>query len=64
MATPPLWREGVTQAFAHEGTLWAADSSFRQRPGQQAMAQAGAQTLEEGGTLVVEAGTGVGKTNA
>ena len=64
MATPPLWREGVTQAFAHEGTLWAADSSFRQRPGQQAMAQAVAQTLEEGGTLVVEAGTGVGKTYA
>jgi ATP-dependent DNA helicase DinG len=41
-----------------------AQTSLRERPGQLAMARAVAQVLEEGGSLAVEAGTGVGKTYA
>ena len=37
---------------------------FGARPGQTEMARAIAQTIDEGGVLVVEAGTGVGKTFA
>jgi ATP-dependent DNA helicase DinG len=37
---------------------------FRSRPGQTEMALAVARTIEDGGVLVVEAGTGVGKTLA
>jgi len=62
--TWPGWRARVTQAFAQDGGLASADVAFKQRPGQQAMAEAVAQTLDDGGTLVVEAGTGVGKTYA
>jgi len=41
-----------------------AHASLRERPGQLAMAEAVAQVLEGGGSLAVEAGTGVGKTYA
>lgn len=37
---------------------------FQPRPGQSAMAEAVAETLEESGTLMIEAGTGTGKTFA
>ena len=58
------WVERVADAFAPEGTLSQAVAEYRPRSGQQQMAQAVAQTLEQGGMLVVEAGTGVGKTYA
>ncbi|GAA6120873.1 ATP-dependent DNA helicase [Acidovorax sp. FG27] len=54
----------VDAAFAPDGTLARALPHFRARPGQLDMALAVAQTIEEGGALVVEAGTGVGKTFA
>ncbi|MCO5111779.1 MAG: ATP-dependent DNA helicase, partial [Burkholderiaceae bacterium] len=38
------------------------ETDFRPRPGQLRMALAVARTVEQGGVLVVEAGTGVGKT--
>lgn len=54
----------VQAAFSPEGVLARAVPGFRSRPGQTEMALAVARTLEDGGVLVVEAGTGVGKTLA
>ncbi|MFT4268013.1 MAG: ATP-dependent DNA helicase [Xenophilus sp.] len=51
--------EGV---FAAQGALAHAAEAFRVRPGQTHMALAVADTIEQGGVLVAEAGTGVGKT--
>ncbi len=55
-------REQVDQAFAPDGVLSRMVHAFHPRAGQIEMAQAIARTIEEGGALVVEAGTGVGKT--
>jgi ATP-dependent DNA helicase DinG len=52
----------VREAFAPEGVLSRTADEFRPRQGQTEMALAVARTIEEGGALVVEAGTGVGKT--
>ncbi len=57
-------REAVSAVFAPDGPLSRAHALFRSRPGQTEMACAIADTIEEGGALVVEAGTGVGKTFA
>ncbi len=46
------------------GTLASALPGFRPRPAQSAMAVAVAETVEAGGCLVAEAGTGTGKTLA
>jgi ATP-dependent DNA helicase DinG len=54
--------EAVRSAFAPGGVLSRAADEFRLRQPQQEMALAVARTVEEGGALVVEAGTGVGKT--
>lgn len=54
----------VAQAFTSQGALAKANPNFTPRVGQMQMAQAVAKTLETGGQLVVEAGTGVGKTFA
>ncbi len=54
--------EAVQEVFAPGGLLARADAQFRPREGQTLMAAAVARTMEEGGMLVVEAGTGVGKT--
>ena len=54
----------VDAAFAPDGTLARALPHFRSRAGQSDMAQAVAETINAGGALVVEAGTGVGKTFA
>ena len=54
--------EQVAAAFAEDGWISRAEPHFRPRTGQTAMALAVAQTIEDGGVLVVEAGTGVGKT--
>lgn len=56
--------EMVREVFAPGGVLARADAHFQPREGQTEMAEAVARTLEEGGALVVEAGTGVGKTYA
>jgi ATP-dependent DNA helicase DinG len=55
--------ERVRAIFAKEGLL-AKARNFEYRPEQQAMAAAIAETLEDGRHLVVEAGTGVGKSLA
>ena len=56
--------EIVSSWFASGGRLEAVDPSYEARPGQIAMAQAVALALDQTGVLVVEAGTGVGKTYA
>lgn len=52
----------VETAFSAEGVIAQAQPHFRPRSGQTEMAVAVAQTIATGGVLVVEAGTGVGKT--
>ncbi|MFS2100507.1 ATP-dependent DNA helicase [Variovorax sp. Varisp85] len=52
----------VRDAFAQDGALSRAAEQFRERAGQTEMAIAVARTIDQGGVLVVEAGTGVGKT--
>ena len=54
----------VADAFLPTAGLPRLIPGFRARPGQTEMALAVAQTIEDGGVLVVEAGTGVGKTLA
>ena len=57
-------RDAVERAFAADGPLRNAVDAYVPRPGQTQMALEVASTLDEGGVLVVEAGTGVGKTFA
>lgn len=52
----------VLEAFAPGSVLARSVEEFMPRQGQTEMALAVAKTLERGGALVVEAGTGVGKT--
>ena len=54
----------VAEVFADDGPLARAVEGFEARPGQREMADAVARTFEYGGTLIVEAGTGTGKTLA
>lgn len=54
----------VAAAFGRNGLLQRADASLAQRDEQLAMAQAVAHAIETREALVVEAGTGVGKTFA
>jgi ATP-dependent DNA helicase DinG len=54
----------VTEVFADSGSLAQALPSFESRPAQREMAAAVAETLQNGGVLLVEAGTGTGKTLA
>ncbi len=56
--------EAVAANFDNGSLLGRATEAFAQRSGQRDMAQAVAQTIEQGGALVVEAGTGIGKTFA
>jgi ATP-dependent DNA helicase DinG len=52
----------VAQVFSPDGVLSRAADQFMPRSGQTQMALAVAAVIETGGALVVEAGTGVGKT--
>ncbi|GHC81110.1 ATP-dependent DNA helicase-like protein [Pseudorhodoferax aquiterrae] len=61
-ATVPALVQQVRAAFAEGGVLARAAEHYRPRQGQIDMAEAVARTIAEGGALVVEAGTGVGKT--
>lgn len=54
--------DAVLDAFTTGGALSRAAEQFSPRAGQTEMALAVARTIEHGGVLVVEAGTGVGKT--
>ena len=54
----------VAASFDKDSLLGQATEAFAQRAGQRDMALAVAQTIESGGALVVEAGTGIGKTFA
>jgi ATP-dependent DNA helicase DinG len=54
----------VASAFTPDGVLALANAQFKPRTGQTDMAMAVAETIANGGELVVEAGTGVGKTYA
>jgi ATP-dependent DNA helicase DinG len=59
--------EAAEAVFAPGGALAravSADVAFETRPAQREMAAAVAATLADGGTLLVEAGTGTGKTLA
>ena len=50
--------------FAPGGGLESAHAGYEHRPGQEDMASAITRVLRDGGTLMVEAGTGTGKTFA
>ncbi len=52
----------VLEAFAPNSPLARSVDGFMPRAGQTEMALAVAKTIADGGVLVVEAGTGVGKT--
>ena len=59
-----LLLQRVAETLSNHGALAQAVPGFQPREGQTDMAMAVTQTLEQGGLLVVEAGTGVGKTYA
>ncbi len=59
-----LLSQRVAETLSGHGSLAQAITGFQAREGQTDMALAVSQTVEEGGQLVVEAGTGVGKTYA
>lgn len=63
-SSPEGLTASVAAVFAEGGVLSRTTSRFQPRAAQTEMALAVAQTVEEGGALVVEAGTGVGKTFA
>jgi ATP-dependent DNA helicase DinG len=54
----------VDRAFAAGGVIARSVEGFEPRESQREMAAAVATTLAEGGVLLVEAGTGTGKTLA
>ncbi|MBK1701232.1 ATP-dependent DNA helicase [Thiococcus pfennigii] len=56
--------DDLAAIFGPEGLLCGHLPGFGHRPQQQAMAEAVAETLAEGGILICEAGTGTGKTFA
>lgn len=56
--------ERVAEVFSPRGLLAGAIAEYLPRKGQQDMAAAVAGNIQDGGVLVVEAGTGVGKTFA
>jgi ATP-dependent DNA helicase DinG len=58
----PAWLQEVTAFFAEQSPLARQSEHYLTRAGQVDMAQAVAQAIERSGCLVVEAGTGVGKT--
>lgn len=56
--------ELVEELFGPQGALAQAHPHYEERPPQIAMARSVAEALEEGGVLIIEAGTGVGKSLA
>lgn len=64
MTVPPSLAAHTRATLAADGLVARASAGFCERSGQLAMAEAVADTIETGGALVVEAGTGTGKTFA
>ena len=56
--------DAVAATFADDGALARVVDGFEPREGQREMARAVADVIENGGTLIAEAGTGTGKTLA
>lgn len=54
----------VANVFSEQGLIAQSDPYFKPRTGQTQMALAVTKAIEQGSVLVVEAGTGVGKTYA
>jgi ATP-dependent DNA helicase DinG len=54
----------VAEIFTDSGSLARSLPTFESRPAQRNMAEAVAETIDHGGVLLVEAGTGTGKTLA
>ena len=61
---PTSLQQAVQAMFEPHGPLVRAAEGFRAREGQTRLALAVARVLEQGGVLVAEAATGVGKTFA
>ena len=61
---PTPLTSAVTSFFAEDGGLAYAQPHYQPRPVQQTMARAVSEAIEKRDCLVVEAGTGVGKTYA
>jgi ATP-dependent DNA helicase DinG len=57
-------RTAAEAVFADDGPLARVIDGYEPRNGQRAMAAAVAEVIENGGTLIAEAGTGTGKTLA
>lgn len=57
-------RPQIESFFAPGGALSSVLPGYEERPGQARLAESVARTLEEGGILLAEAGTGTGKTLA
>ena len=60
----PAFMQDIEDIFGAEGPLARHLPGFTSRPSQQAMAVRVAETVAERGSLMVEAGTGTGKTFA
>ncbi|MBA3656042.1 MAG: DEAD/DEAH box helicase, partial [Gemmatimonadaceae bacterium] len=64
-ATPPhLDVDDVSRELGPEGSVAAAMGGYEDRPGQRSMAAAITEVFNDGGTALLEAGTGVGKSLA
>jgi ATP-dependent DNA helicase DinG len=64
LSEPPGLIEAVQATFSEAGALARVVDGYEPRDGQRRMAEAVARVVEEGGTLLTEAGTGTGKTLA
>ncbi len=60
----PLGLQKVAAFFSPQGAMQQVFPAYEQRPQQVQMAEAVAKTFSEGGVLLVEAGTGTGKSMA
>jgi ATP-dependent DNA helicase DinG len=60
----PALAAAVREAFSESGALARVLDGYEPRDGQRRMAEAVADVVESGGTLLAEAGTGTGKTLA
>jgi ATP-dependent DNA helicase DinG len=60
---PPV-PQSVEEVLSSDGMLGKILTGFEERSGQQEIAKRVSKILEQGGTLVVEAGPGIGKTFA
>ena len=60
----PAHAAELATVFSDTGTLAQAIPGYRPRAAQQHMAEAVANAIEQNGTVIVEAGTGTGKTYA